>query len=104
MIPFLLVLLIVFSFLGYIQIPWLSFINFVLFVINGEDITVLDLLVFLVVLWLIGILPSPFREIGAVLFILWILGQLGIIAIAGFTNIILIAIVIGVVIYILGGF
>lgn len=103
MIPFLLLLLIVLTFLGFIQIPWLP-LNLALFVINGQDITILDLLVFLVVLWLIGILPRPFREIGGVLFILWILGQFGIIAIAGFTNIILIAIVVGVAIYLLGGF
>lgn len=89
--------------LGFIQIPGFNIPNLVLFVINGHPITILNLLIFLLIISAIGVLPSPLREIAIVILILWILTILGIIAIGGLANILVIAIIIGLIIAILGG-
>lgn len=82
--------------LGFISV---GFLNIPLFSFGGETVTVLDLLIFLVVLWAIGILPSPFRQIGIVLALLWVLSVFGIIAIANFSTIIMLAFIAGLIIY-----
>jgi hypothetical protein len=78
-----------------------SLLPFPLFNLLGHVITLWDIIIFLLIIWLIGILPSPFGEIASVAFILWILAVLGIIAIAGISNLIIIAILIGLLLYIL---
>jgi hypothetical protein len=97
MIEMILILLVVLWLLGFISIPGLASINFPLFVINGETISLFDLLIFLLVVWTIGILPSPFREIASVLLILWVLAVLNILAFAGLSSLILIAIIVGLI-------
>jgi hypothetical protein len=97
MIGVIVVLLFLLWLLGYVQVPGLMIQDAVLFSLNGRPITVLNLLVFVLILWAIGILPSPFREIAGVLFVLWILSLLGFIALAGLSNLILIAIIVGIV-------
>jgi hypothetical protein len=59
--------------LGVITIPGLVLHAIILAHINGRTITVWDILVFFVVLWAIDTLPSPLREICALLLLLWIL-------------------------------
>lgn len=103
MLGLLLIVLVILWFLGYIQIPGFSIPNIVLFTINGQPITLLNLLIFIVITALIGILPSPLREIAGVVLILWILSILGIIAIAGFSNILVIVVIVGLVLYLLTG-
>lgn len=100
MIVAILLLLIVLWVLGYISLP---LTGSTLFVIAGRAITLNDLLVFLVVMWLIGILPTPFREIAFVFFLLWLLGVFGVVAIAGFSQLIVLALIIGIVAYIIRG-
>ena len=100
MLTAILLLLIVFWFLGYGPFAVLSI---ALFSINGRVISLWDILIFLVLIWLIDTLPSPFREIGVVLFIIWILSTLGIIAIVAFPKIIILAVIGGVLLYILSG-
>jgi len=97
MIGFIIVVLIILWILGYIHLTGFPIPNFSLFLINGHTVRLWDLLILLVVGWAIGILPSPFREIATVLLILWILSLLGIIAIFGFSQIILIAIIAGII-------
>lgn len=97
MISVILLLLILLWLLGYLQVPLFAS---TLFNSVGRVVTLNDLLVFLIIIWLIGILPYPFREIAGVLFLLWILGALGIIAIPGFSTIVLIAIIFGVIAFI----
>ena len=97
MIGAIVVILVVLWLLGFIHIPALTVHDWVLFSVNGQAITLLNLLVFLVVLWAIGILPRPFREIAGVLLVLWLLSIFGFIAIAGLSNLIVIAIIIGIV-------
>jgi hypothetical protein len=100
MIQAVLVLIIVFWLLGLVQIPY---IHTVLFRLVGHAVTLQDLLLFFLIMWALGILPSPFREIGIILFLLWILSTLGIIAIAGFSHLLILAIIIGIVIAIFRG-
>ncbi len=97
MIEVVLVLLVIFLITGLIEIPGFTLPNFVLLRINGEPITLLNVLIFMLILWAIGILPSPFREIAGVLFVLWVLSVLGFIAIAGLSNLIVIGIIVGIV-------
>jgi hypothetical protein len=71
-----------------------------LFQTGGNTITINDVLVFFVILWLIGILPYPFRQIASVLLLLWILSALGVIAIAGFSTIVMVALIFGLIAFI----
>jgi hypothetical protein len=98
MIEFVLAVIFVLWLLGFIQADFLS--N-VLTNINGIDISIKEVLLFLLILWLIGLLQRPFREIVSVLFVLWILSTLGIIAIAGISNFLVLAVVLGAVVYII---
>lgn len=74
-----------------------------LFSFNGFLVTIWDVLIFLVLIWLVGALPSPFRQIAVVFVLIWILSLLGIIAVAGLSSILVIAIIVGVLLYVLGG-
>lgn len=96
MVAGLLVLLIILWFLGYIRIEGLTIPDITLFVINGEAITLLELLIALVIMAVISSLSSPLREVGMILFVLWILATLGIIVFSGLANLLIIAIIIGV--------
>lgn len=97
MMSFILLFLILLWLFGYLQVPLFSA---PFFSMGSQSITLNDILVFFVILWLIGILPAPFREIASVLFLLWILSALGIIAIAGFSTIVLLAIIFGTIAFI----
>src|SRR5260221_5494305 len=97
MLNLILLFLIILWFLGYLQVPLFAIS---VFSISGHSITLNDILVFLVILWLIGILPYPFRQIASVLLLLWVLSSLGVIAIAGFSTIVLIAIIFGTIAFI----
>lgn len=98
MIEFVLAVIFVLWLLGFIQIDFLA--N-VLTNINGRDISVKEVLLFFLIIWLIGLLQRPFREIVSVLFVLWILSTLGIIAIAGIGNLLVLAVVVGAVVFLI---
>lgn len=104
MIAALLIILILLWFFGYVHVNAIPIPDLQLFVINGQSITLWNVLILLVVAGLVGILPSPFREIAGVLLILWILSVLGILAITGLSSLLVLAIIIGLVVYLLGGF
>lgn len=97
MAGFLVIVLLILYFFGYFRIPGLVIPNPVLFIFNGRDVTLSTLLIFLAIIWAIGILPSPLRQIAMVVFVLWILSTLGFIAITGLSHILIIAILIGLV-------
>lgn len=99
MITALLVALVILWLLGYISIPFIP--NIYLFTINSHQISLWNILTFLLLLWVVGILPSPFREISFVLLILWTLSVLGFIGFVGFPSLVLIAIIAGIVVYLL---
>ncbi len=89
--------------LGFIHIPALSFHNIVLFRLFGHTITLWELLMFVVIVWAMESLPSPLRQIAFVLVLLWVLSIVGIIAITGLSNLIIGAILIGIVLAIFQG-
>ena len=66
-------------------------------------VTVWDVLIFLVLIWLVDLLPSPFRQIAVVVFIIWLLAVLGFIAIPALSNLLIISVIIGLLIYLLRG-
>jgi hypothetical protein len=92
------VILAILWFLGYAPISGISIPNFVLFSINNHPITLWNILILLVVCWAIGILPRPFQAIAGILLLLWVLSVLGIFAIAGFSSIIVLVIIVGLII------
>lgn len=104
MTTLILVLLIALWLLGYINIPQIPLNNTVIISLLGKNVTLYDLIIALLITWLIGVLPSPFRQIASVLFLLWILAFFGIIAITNFANIIVIALIVGLAFYIISGY
>lgn len=103
MLELIVVLLIVLWVFGFINVNGVTIPNWELFSINGHLITLWNLLTFALIVWAIGILPRPFREIGSVLLILWVLSIFGILTITGLSNIILIAVIVGLIFYLVGG-
>lgn len=95
-----LVILFVLWLLGYgpFQVLHLNLIN-----LNGHVITVWDLIIFFVLIWLIDLLPSPFRQIAVVMFLIWIIAVLGFIAIPGLSSLLIISTVIGLLLYLISG-
>jgi len=93
----LILVLAVLWFFGYVHITGLNVPDFPLFMINGQSVTLWNLLILAVVISLIGILPGPLRIIAGLLLILWVLSVIGIISLAGIalSNILILAIIIG---------
>lgn len=92
------IVLLLLYFFGYVQIPGFVIPNPALFSFNGNPVLLSTLLIFLAIMWAIGILPSPLRQIAMVFYVLWILSILGIISIAGLNHVFVGAILIGLVI------
>ena len=78
-------------------------LHIILFKFNGLAVSIWDLLIFLILIWLVGSLPSPFRQIAVVFILIWVLSLLGVIAVAGLSSILVIAIIVGVLLYVLSG-
>jgi len=91
------VILVILWFLGYMPISGIIIPNVSLFAINSHIVTLWELLILLVVVWAIGILPRPLQMIASILLVLWILSVLGIFAIAGLPNIIVLVIIVGLI-------
>ncbi len=102
MLQVVLVLLIILWLLGYLNLPFLPFLNIELFNINSHPITLLNVIVFLVIASLLELLPYPLNIIAGVVLILWVLSILGIIAIGGLSQILVLAVIIGLVLVVLG--
>jgi hypothetical protein len=103
MLAALFIILVILWAFGYVRIEGLVFPDIVLFTLNGQPITLWSILILIVVAWAVGILPSPIRQIVAVLLIIWILAVLGILSITGIplASIIVIAMIIGLIIALL---
>jgi hypothetical protein len=102
MIATILVILIILWILGYAPLS-VNIPDITLFVFNGRPISLWDLLILAIVGWAIGVLPSPFREIASVLLLLWVLSTLGILAVAGLANIIVLVIIGGLILSLIRG-
>ncbi|OGF99124.1 hypothetical protein A2Y99_02635 [Candidatus Gottesmanbacteria bacterium RBG_13_37_7] len=83
--------------LGYVDFPGIVIKDITLFSFNGRVITLWEVLLFFAFVWAIGILPRPYQEIVLALFFLWILSIFGIIIIAGFSKLLVVAIIVGLV-------
>ncbi|MFA5135981.1 MAG: hypothetical protein WC489_01145 [Patescibacteria group bacterium] len=99
MLELLLISLIIFWFLGYVRVDSLILPDYILFTLNGRNITLWNILILVVIAWIIGVLPSPFREIASVFLVLWILSVLGVIGFAGLPSILIISLIIGLIAY-----
>lgn len=95
-----LIILLVFWFLGYGPIEAMYF---PLFQLGGKIISLWDILIFLVIIWLIDLLPRPLREIAAVVLVIWLLALFGIIALPGLSNLLVIGLIVGVGLYVIAG-
>jgi hypothetical protein len=98
MLEIILILLIVFWFLGYgplvaLKIP--------LFSIGRISVDLWDVLIFLLIIWLIDLLPGPVRSIVVIALIIWLLGFFGLIAIPMFNNLVVIAVIVGLGLYLI---
>lgn len=93
-----LIILILLWALGYLHIPALPIHNVVLFRIFGHAVTLWELIMFIVIAWAMETLPSPLRQMAYVLALLWLLSTVGIIAIAGFSQLLVLALIIGLVV------
>ena len=97
-----LVLLIVLWFLGYVEISNVAIPNVPLFEINAHVVTLVALLIFVAIVWAVSILPTPLRQVGFAVVVLWVLATLGIILVAGLSSILVIAIIVGLIASLLG--
>lgn len=99
MLAVLVIILAVLWVFGYIRIDGLNIPDMALFTINNQVVSIIDLMLLALVGTAISLLPSPLREVGGVLLILWILAVLGVLSIAGIglPSIIMFAIIIGLV-------
>ena len=102
MLGVIILVLIILWFLGYVTVGNITIPDLQLFTINGNSISLWDVLIFAVIVWAIGVLPSPLRQIAGVGLVLWILATLGIIAIAGLPSLIIIALILGLIFALLG--
>lgn len=98
MIEIILFLLIILWLLGYITIPGLIVPKIPIFYFNRKAITLWEIFIFLVVLWAIETLPTPFKEVFTLVLILWILSTVGIISIAGLSQILIVSLIAGMAI------
>lgn len=105
MIGAILFVLIALWFLGFINLPFLPLTDISLFTLGSITISLYDVLIFFVIVWLIGILPRPFRVIASVLLVIWLLSFFGLVAIAGISlpNIIVLVIIFSLIYYLLTG-
>lgn len=93
----LIAILMVLWLLGVIKIPWLVMPHFPSINILGIHLTVTNLLVLLVLIWVASSLGGPIRQIVWVLVVLWLLSALGIIAVGGLSNLLVIGIAVGII-------
>lgn len=103
MLSLILILLIILFILGYLQIPAFPLTDMTLFVFLGRAISLYDLLLFGLILWIIQALPWPFKGLASLILVLWLLSFFSIIAIPGFSNILVLALIVGIIGYIFRG-
>lgn len=89
--------------LGYFSFPGFFIPNLILFPINGHQVTLWNLLIFLVLIVIASALPSPLREIVFVVIVLFVLSVLGIIAAVNFPNLLLVGVIAGLLVFLIQG-
>ena len=102
MILTIIAILVILLLLGNISIPFINIHSLVLFTLNGRPISMWDLLIFLVIIWVIGLLTRPLRQIAILLLIFWLLSLLGVIMISNFSSLIVVVLIAGLILHLLG--
>ena len=92
-----LILLVVLWVLGYVHLPTLVVPDIGWFAVNGHTVTLVEVGIFLLILWAVGVLPTPLRQIGMAMLVLWVLATLGVIGIAGLSSLLVIAVIVGLI-------
>ncbi len=100
MLALILLLLIIFWFMGYGP---LAALRIPLFAIGRIHVNLWDILIFLLIIWLIDALPGPIRAIVVIALVIWLLGFFGFIAIPMFNNLVIIAVIVGLGLYLISG-
>jgi hypothetical protein len=80
MIGLILGLLFVLWVLGFLQLPFLSS---ALFSISSHPFSLQSILIFLLLIWVISMLPGVLRMIAVILLVLWLLSMFGIFSFIG---------------------
>ena len=102
MLQLLVFLLILLWLTGNVSFPILYPLRIVLFYINSKQITLGNIIALLILVWILGFLPSPLRQIAMVFIVLWVLSLLGIFVIAGMSGLILTLLIVGILLHLLG--
>ncbi|MBP7967008.1 hypothetical protein KAZ66_01930 [Candidatus Woesebacteria bacterium] len=103
MLSLILILLVILFILGYLQIPAFTLTDMTLFIFLGRAISLYDILIFGLILWIIQAFPWPFRGLASLILVLWLLSFFGIIAIPGFSNLLIFTLIVGIIAYIFRG-
>lgn len=102
MIAAIVVLLIIFWFAGYITVPGIIIPKIILFHFYGRPISLWQLLIFAIIIWSLGYLPSPLREIATIFLVLWLLSTLGFLFFGGLAQLLIIIIILGLIFSLVG--
>lgn len=97
MIEAALVILISLFVLGYVSIPGVTIPNYHLYTFNHHSITLYEILIFVVIFWMLKILPSYLRIVAGALLIIWIASTLGFIMVKGLPLVIIFVLILVVV-------
>ena len=102
MLQILLVLLILLWLTGNVSFSILTPLSIVLFYINGRPITLGNIIALFILVWVLGFLPSPLRQIAMILIVLWLLSLAGILVIAGTSGLLLTLLIVGILLHVVG--
>lgn len=83
--------------LGIVNVPWLMRPHFPSLNILGFHLTLEKLLIIIALVWIASSLGGVIGKIVWVLVVLWLLSTLGIIAVGGLSNLLVIGVVVGIV-------
>ncbi len=88
---------------GIVRIPWLGVPHFPTISLRGYHVRLELFILAFFILWISGSLGSPLRQILWALVILWLLSFLGIVVIGGLTNLVVIALIVGLILGLVQG-
>lgn len=77
--------------------------NFTLFYVDGRVVTIWNFIILIIILWLISLSTSPFRQITSIILFLLVLTILGFFSFPGLSIILLVAVVLGLIFRAVGG-
>jgi hypothetical protein len=103
MLLILVVVLVVLWSVRYLDIPNLALPDMPLFSLSGHVVTLVEAVIFLVVVAALGVLPTPLRQIGFAVVLVWLLATFGLVAIAGLASLMVLAMIVALLAAFFGG-